>query len=229
MAFKRNRVRLKLDLTRPLDPAYDVFQKGDLPLVARGRAVRVEVALFNGTTLDPLTEITSIKLEVKALNATGFIDAASAALMSKTVSAASFNLGLTQAQWDNGGDDDAHAVFEFLDTETGLTVLSTTNRTDYGYAITAQTSAGPTTIASGKMRFIQDGGLTVSTPPAIGDPSFVRVDDFLAAMQTVVKLGVNARGASFLLVNDLGYAIQVRAEPQTTAPEMEVIKLTNPV
>jgi hypothetical protein len=219
MSFERNRIRLRLELTTPLEDSDDVFRSGP-PQMPSGRAVQFELGLFNRGVLDPLASLTSVKLEVKALTAAGIVDVASAALMSATVSAAGFDLTVTQADWDNALKE--HVVIGFTQEETGLTVDAATNWRDYKVIVTAQSTGGAVTIGTATLRVVKDGGLTVVTPPPVADPSYVRVDDYLADRQGFVKVE-NEAGVSFTLRNAEGYGVRFRI---TAGPQPEVIQET---
>ncbi len=221
MSFSRNRSRLALELTQPLTPSLDVFLATS-PKMPSGRVWQLELALFSNGTLDPLTEITSIKVEVKAMVA-GVVTVASAALMSQSIG--SFNADLTQAAWDDGAPDDCHALFTFSELETGLATGSQ-NYTDYALLISAQTSVGPVDIGTATLRVITTGSLTISTPPALDDPTYVRTDDYKADQQGVIKLR-NPDGVDITFVNNLGYAIRLYPTPGTATPKLE-IDIINP-
>ncbi len=221
MSFSRNRSRLALELTKPLNPSLDVFLATS-PKMPSGRVWQLELALFSNGTLDPLTSITSIKVEVKTITS-GVIDVGTAAVMSQTIG--SFNAALTQAAWDDGAPDDCHAVATFSELETGLATGSQ-NYTDYALIISAQTSIGPVDIGTATLRVIKTGSLTIATPPALGDPTYVRVDDYKADQQGVIKLR-NPDGVDMTFVNNLGYAIRLYPTPGSTTPKLE-IDIINP-
>lgn len=162
--------------------------------------------------------------EVKDLTASKVIDYAAAPKMLKTASAADFNVGLSKSQWDLGFD--YHVKFDFSEVETGLAVDSLNTR-DYGWVVTAQSSSGPLTLGTGLLTVVKDGGLTVLNPPAIGDPSYVRVDDYDADKKGFIKR-VNEKGVSILLFNELGHGIELRATPGSSQPELEIIKHNPP-
>ena len=221
--IRRNRIRVRLDIAKALTPAIDFFTS-DSPLMPAGRAAQFEFGVFNHTEIDTLADITSLKLEVKPLTASGVIDLVAAAVMSKTESAAGFNVGLTSAAWELGFD--YHVKFDFSEAETGLAVDGLNFR-DYGAAVTAQTSGGPITLGVFTLRAIKDGGLTVVTPPPVGDPNYVRVDDYQADKKQFAKR-VNEKGFSIILFNDLGYGVELRATPGTNQPRLDVIKHNPP-
>lgn len=211
-------------MTKALVPSLD-FYSGELPCMPSGREVQFEFGLFNNKALDPLTDITSMKLEVAPLTTDGVVNLGVAKVMSKTVAAAQFNTQLTQAQWEQGYE--FHVKFDFLNTETGLDV-DALNYRDYGAIVTAQTAAGPITVGVFTLRACKDGGLVVLAPPAVGDPSYVRTDDYVADKETFIKR-VNGKGVSIILENDLGYAIELRPTPGSAQPRLEVIVTGPPV
>jgi hypothetical protein len=220
---RRNRVRVALDIAKALVPATDFFTS-ETPLMPSGRHAQFECGLFNNAVLDALTDITSIKLEVGPLTVNGVIDLVAAKVMSKTVSAASFNMALTATQWAQGFD--YHVKFDFLDTETGLAVDSLNYR-DYGAVVTAQTTSGPITCGVFTLRAIKDGGLVVLNPPPVGDPAYVRADDYAADKEGFIKR-VNPNGTSIILTNNLGYTVELRATPDSAQPQLEIIQAGPP-
>lgn len=216
MSFLRNRIRLALAIAAPVGDGssapqlFDVIT-GATPRLTRARAVQFELALFNNGVLDPLTGLTSITLEVKPVTAAGVIDTAAAAVMSKTVSAASFNAALTQDIWDNdSGATPYHAVVTFLDTETGLTMTGhTNNELAFGIVITGVTSIGNVTLGGGVITVVHDGGTpgAASTPPVA---AYTFTDEVILAMIAAkLNAGTNAAGQGFILTSALGISMRI--------------------
>jgi len=220
MSFIRNIVRIGFELTAPLVPSLDKFTNAQ-PRMSVGREVEFQFAFLYTGALDNLASITSVKVEVKTIT-NGITDVASAPVMSHTIG--TFNAGLTQAAWDAGTDQ--HCVTDFLYTETGLSVDASTNYKDYALIVTAQTSAGPVDIGTAILRCVSTGGLTVLVPPAIGDPNYVRTDDYIADQKGVIRLK-NAASVGIILINDQGYGVNIYATPGTTTPKLE-IDIVNP-
>jgi hypothetical protein len=221
--IRNNRIRVKLDIATALVPSVDFFT-GASPLMPCGRAVQFEFGAFNHDEIDTLNAMTSIKLEVRPLTASGVVDLVAGPVMSKTVNAADFNLALTKAAWELGFE--WHVKVEFTEAETGLTV-DALNYRDYGAVVTAQTGTGPVTLGVFTLRAVKDGGLTVVTPPPVGDPNYVRADDYLADKNQFIKR-INAKGMSIILFNDVGSGIELRPTPGSNQPVLEVIKHNPP-
>lgn len=179
MARKRNRIRMKMDVRAPLVASVDVFSNNS-PLMPRARAVQFEIGIFDGPTLDDITDIQAITLEVKA-------DVISAALFTQTLAAIQLTTGLTPDQWENGQDSYCHAMFTFLEGVTGLDLGGATQK-NFILVVTALTSIGNFTVGTSVLTVVNDGGLTAANTPAAGDPAFLRVDQFNALAANFVKV-----------------------------------------
>ena len=203
--ISRNRIRLKLDTLKPLEATYD-FVSGQNARLPRARAVQFEISLFSGETLLALTGITSVTMEVKALTTAGVIDTATANVMSKTVSAASFNSTLTSNEWTNdSGATPYHAAFQFSVAETTLTMTGVINNVvGFGWVITATTASGTLCVGTGILNCVDDGGsgAGVPVPPT---PTYTYTDAQIEAMLAgKLSLGENPAGAAYMLVSPDG-------------------------
>ena len=205
MILTRNRIRLTLDTRSPLRETVDQ-SSGRRARLPRARATQFEVALFSGDTLLALTGITTMVMEVKPLDTAGVIDATKANVMSKTVSSAAFNANLTSAEWTNDSSDTPyHASFEFTAAETTLDMTSASaNTKNFGWVITAITSAGRITLGTGILVCVEEGGsgAGVPTPPT---PTYTYTDAELEAMlASKVQFGENPAGAAIILTSKSG-------------------------
>jgi len=180
MARQRNRIRLALDIRSPLTASLDVFRSAT-PAMPRARALQVEVALFDGSALDDISDLQSVTLEVKKLATDN------PALMSKTMAAGVLNPGLNLDLWNAGKDSDSHAMFTFVEGETGLDLGGTTYG-DFVLVITGLSSIGNLTLGTTTLRVVLDGGLTSANTPAAGDAAYVRVDQLNAIVANFVKV-----------------------------------------
>jgi hypothetical protein len=214
MSFAKNRIRLALELTKPLVGSVDFFT-GVSPEMPVGRAVQFELGLFNNGALDDLAQLTSVRLEVKELLSAGVIDKSKAPVMVAVVSAVDFTQ-VTQGQWEAGTGQ--HVTVAFAAADTGLTVSATTNRTDYGWVVTGSVGGEDVTLGSGTVTAVADGGLTVVESPEPGDPGYVRLDTYVADMAGTIKQ-LNAAGATITLVNEDGYGVRLSVSAGS-APEL---------
>jgi hypothetical protein len=215
MNFVRNRLRAKLDSTKPVGTVVDAFT-GDALRIPRSRALQCEFGLFNNDVLDSLADILSIKVEVKEI-VNGVVQVDAAPLMVKTVAAAQMNALLSQAEWDNGTNQ--HLKVLFTAEETAL-AAGVTNEKAYWLVVTADSSGGPISLGSGTLWIVNDGGRTSLDAPPPAEPGYVRYDDFLAAIATCIK-HINQPGVGITLVNDLGYGIRIYPTPNSQNPTLE--------
>ena len=205
MTFTRNRIRFALNTRLPLKETVDPLT-GARPRMPRARAAQVEIALFSGTTLLSLTGITSMTMEVKPVTTGGVIDTTKANVMSKTVSAASFNATLTSAEWTNDSSvTPYHVAFLFSVSETTLTMTgSVNNALNFGWVITGTTANGTETLGIGVLVCVDDGGSGAGVPE-LPEPTYTRTDEQIDAMLAgSVKIGENPAGAAIMLVSPDG-------------------------
>jgi len=216
MSIGANRIRIALEITNALNTAQLVDAISSLtPLVPRARAVQFECALFNNGKLDGLALLTSITLEIKDTNASGFIDPNGTIRVSKTIAAVNFNPTLTQDQWDN--DDGAkpyHFIVSFSEAEmTAIPAIGAAdNKKNYGMTIVGLTASGRVTLGSGLVTAIDDGGTGAGAtiPPAV---AYTMTDqEIQAGLATKLNAGDNPAG-TFLILRDgaTGKGILLRA------------------
>ena len=200
-----NRVRLALAAVKPFGssvaPAILDFFTGEAPLIPHARATQFEIAIFNGATLDGLTGLLSITLELK--NAVDGVINTGAALASRTVAAAQFNVALQKAEWE--ADQGQHALFQFTDAEMNVAGFPTSdNKKQFGLVVSGLAAAGRVDLASGLVTLQQSGatGTGMSNPPT---PSYTLSDqDILAALAGKINRGINRNAPQIVLacVND---------------------------
>src|SRR5688572_12215130 len=107
-------IRLELELTRVGDAAFPLQNlfTGRVPVMPRSRAIRWELVLLKDDELDPdAANISDITMEVKAYG-----QPETAPLISESITGASINAGLTDAQRE--GRSDQHAVINFDQGDT---------------------------------------------------------------------------------------------------------------
>jgi len=205
MTLTRNRIRLKLDTSKPLEQTYDFLSNLNCRL-PRARATQVEVALYSGATLLALTGITTMVMEVKPVTSAGVIDSSKPNSMSKTVASAAFNAGLTDSEWTNdSGATPYHCVFEFTAAETTLTMTGVVNNElKFGWVITAITPAGRITLGTGILVCVEEGGSGAGVPE-LPVPTYTYTDEEINAMIAAkVQFGENPAGAAMILVSKDG-------------------------
>ena len=171
------------------------------PLIPHARAVQFEIALFQGQVLDAATGLTSMTLEMK--NVVNNVIDTGAPVLSKTVEAAAFNGQLTQGDWDS--DQGQYALFSFTEGDTNLDMTgAVANRKTFGRVVSGLGPEGRVDCASGLVQMVKSGatGLGAGAPPV---PTYTFTDqDILAMANDKLKLGINRKGASFVLpaIND---------------------------
>ena len=229
MSIAADRVRLALEITSALDPSrlVDVFS-GLTPLVPRARAVQIEIAVFNHGQLDKLDQFTSITLEIKDVNAAGFINPSGTVRLSKTVPGASLNGALTADQWSSdSGATPYHAVFQFTEAEmTNIPVIaSLDNRQAYGLVVVGLTGSGRVSLGTGIIFAVDDGatGSGSAAPPSV---TYTLSDqELLASLATKLNAGDNPAGA-YLILRDAatGRGVLLRAvtDPGASAPRLDI-------
>jgi len=203
-SFLGNRIRLGLELTRPLDATAIVNKfTGATPRVPHFRAVQFELGLFNNTVLvQSLSDIQSLTLEIK--DVTNGVMSLAAPLLSKTIAFAEFNTLLSSDSWsrDVGSPSSYHVAFRFLDTEIGaldMTNNVTDNEKAFGMVVTGVTSHGRITCGSGLITLVSDGG-TGSAGTLAPVPTYTLSDqEIFALLNNKVNAGVNAAGRGFVL------------------------------
>lgn len=228
-SFKRNRIRLPLDGIAPFaQPSITDPNKGETAVFPHGRNINVEVAVFNNGVLDDLSSITSLTLDIKNL-VSGVIDPTGAALLTKTVNAAAFNLQLKQDNWDTDTDVNGssyHAAFALTSAETGGLDMSTAvaNVKGFGLVISATTTIGIVVLLSGIIQFRQDGaGAAVGVPP-VAQYTFSD-QQLLAMLAAKLNAGENDNGVSFTLRGAAGKGLLLWVDDSTGAPILKTTAL----
>jgi hypothetical protein len=167
----RRRIRLFCD-RRKNDRIKDLITSAT-PYVPVGNDVQFEVAFGdNGVLLDAgtLASLASSTLDVK--DKTSITTLRGAPIMTQTVGPAEINTGLTQEQWEAGGENDCHCKFIFTKEETNIAVTKVD--TDYHLAIGVISSGVPSqaaTFAETILTLHEDGTGAAGAPP-VNDPLY---------------------------------------------------------
>lgn len=232
MNIAANRIRFALDITRALDIQALVDPFSSLtPLMPRARASQFEVALFNNDQLDTLAQFTSLTLEVKDINASGYINPAGTIRLSKVINSGDFNALLTRPEWDNdSGNTPWHVRFQFTEAEmTALPAIAAAdNRQSYGIVITGMTASGRVTLGSGLIIAVDDGGTGAgaAVQPSV---SYTFSDqEIQAGLATKVNLGENPAGTSIILrdgATGLGIVLRAIVDPGASAARLDVAQI----
>jgi len=223
-SFNRNRIRLAADGANPFADLLDQVT-GATPVLPHGRNINVEVAVFNNAVLDTLASVSSLTLDIKDLTAGGVIEPTAAALLTRTVSSASFNLQLKQDNWDNDVDVNGssfHAAFALTSAETGGLSMSgqVNNVKSFGLVLSATTSVGIVVLLSGVIQFRYDGaGATSGSPP----PAAYTFNDqqLLAMLASKLNAGENDNGVSFTLRGAAGKGILLWVDDSSGTPVLK--------
>jgi len=223
-AFTRNRIRLACDGAKPFADLLDQAT-GATPVFPHGRNINVEVALFNNGLLDALASVTSLTLDIKALTAAGVIEPTAAALLTKTVSSASFNLQLKQDNWNNDVDVNGssfHAAFALTSAETGgLDMTGQVNNVkSVGLVISATTSIGIVVLLSGVIQFRYDGAGATSGSPPVAAYTFSD-QQLLAMLAAKLNAGENDAGVSYVLRGAAGKGLLLWVDDSTGTPVLK--------
>jgi len=222
--FQRNRIRLAADGARPFADLLDQLT-GATPVFPHGRNINVEVAVFNNATLDSLSNVTSLTLDIKDLTAAGVIEPAAAALLTRTISSASFNLQLKQDNWDNDVDVNGssyHAAFGLTSAETGGLSMSgqVNNVKGFGLVLSATTSVGIVVLLSGVIQFRYDGAGATSGSPPLAAYTFTD-QQLLAMLAAKLNAGENDNGVSFTLRGAAGKGLLLWVDDSTGTPVLK--------
>jgi hypothetical protein len=160
--------------TSSTDPMVDVIT-GNQPDIWRGTSLRVEFGIFKGGNATklalPITNYTSIMLEVKALSASGGAPAPSAAaLMQKIVALAALDGTMDEDSFDDGTKQ--HGIFEFSNVETNLD-LGEADKKVFWLVISAVGNTGTyRTLGCTKLTVLEDATAPGGAAPPIGDPDY---------------------------------------------------------
>jgi len=223
-SFQRNRIRLAADGAKPFADLVDQIT-GATPIFPHGRNINVEVAIFNNATLDGLASVSSLTLDIKDLTTAGVIEPTAAALLTKTVSSASFNLQLKQDNWDNDVDVNGssyHAAFALTSAETGGLSMSgqINNVKGFGLVLSATTSIGIVVLLSGVIQFRYDGAGATSGSPPLAAYTF-NDQQLLAMLAAKLNAGENDNGVSFTLRGAAGKGLLLWVDDSTGTPVLK--------
>ena len=223
-SFNRNRIRLAADGAKPFADLLDQFT-GATPILPHGRNINVEVAVFNNAALDTLDSVSSLTLDIKDLTAGGVIEPTAAALLTKAVSSASFNLQLKQDNWDNDVDVNGssyHAAFALTSAETGGLSMSgqVNNVKSFGLVVSATTSIGIVVLLSGVIQFRYDGAGATSGSPPVAAYNFSD-QQLLAMLAAKLNAGENDNGVSFTLRGAAGKGILLWVDDSSGTPVLK--------
>jgi hypothetical protein len=223
-SFQRNRIRLAADGAKPFADLLDQIT-GATPILPHGRNINVEVAVFNNALLDTLASVTSLTLDIKDLTAAGVIEPTAGALLTKTVSSASFNLQLKQDNWDNDVDVNGssfHAAFALSSAETGGLSMSgqVNNVKSFGLVLSATTSIGIVVLLSGVIQFRYDGAGATSGSPPLAAYTF-NDQQLLAMLAAKLNAGENDNGVSFTLRGAGGKGLLLWVDDSTGTPVLK--------
>ena len=206
-------IRLFCDLAAPAS-LFDLI-RAQSPSFYRGDDIEIDIGIGqNGSLLEPTIAssgaggIASVTCQIfESENDTG------APLMSGTVSAASMNLGLTQANWNAGGNGNSHAQIIFPNSQTAIS-LGGAASVNYWLRITAQTTdttAKTITLLDGPIT-VKDGPVSTLSAPTLGgarfftvggQPVFQILDPSTGLYHTLSCY--NDDGVMTLQVSDMGY------------------------
>ncbi len=211
-------IRLPLNLKRPVGASTGDFSPlidqstGNTPRLVHGRAHGFEIALFNGdpsdtnTILDDTSGFSGVTFEIKTVTA-GVIDAAIAAVFSKTVPASEFNANLKRPEWDNdtpnpGSPNTYHLVCTALDTQIGALDMTNAvaNELDFALCITGvNPTYGRVPLGRALIKVVKDGATGAGSGVAPLASYTLTNDEIYALARGCIQAGENPNGASFSL------------------------------
>jgi len=202
------------------------------PRIPWARALQVEVAIYNNGVIDNLSGITSMTFEIK--NATGgIIDTAGAAVLSQTISSASFLNTLTEDQWLNDNPQPSyHAVFPFLDTEiAGISMSgSVGNEKGFGLVVSAVGAYGRFTLTQDIVQLVNDGATGAGSGVAPLASYTYSDQQILALFNAKLNAGENPDGVGYALFDKngsgAGLLLYVEVPAGETEPVLRTVKVT---
>jgi hypothetical protein len=228
------RLRLALNRARPFRSGgpqefSDIFT-GERPVIAFGRALQIEVGLFNGGVggVDGVLDysgLTSITAQLRvAVN--NVIDIAGGDVFNRSTGAF-FALG--QDEWDNdSGNPSYHAVIRFTAAEMGALAglaFGSDNTAPAGLVFSGTTPQGLVPLGAGLVRVFKDGG----TGPGSGVApvaAYTFTDEQLQAMlSSKLNAGENDRGISFTLRGANGKGINLWVDDSIDPPILRQTQL----
>jgi len=173
MSNTYNRIRIACDMANPYKPLINLTTRLQ-PEIPRGRAVRIDVAVYDFNTFQPsIPQITGMTLEIKATTRTG------APIISKTISSFS---DIALGQWTDGSAQ--HGTFQLSASDTNAIDMASALSKELWFVITATTATAPITLAAGTVNAVEDGGVISGNTPTAGDPTYLTADQTLAIIQS---------------------------------------------
>ena len=174
MSNSQNRIRLKCDLADQYAKPKNLLTLRT-PVFPVSKACRVDIGIFdNGIFQSSVAQFDSVTFELMA-----YATRTGARLVSKTVSAASFNV-VSENEWDDIGSQ--HATFEMTSIEMSVFTVANFEQALW-LAITALAGAEPVTLLAGAATAIEDGGVySGASAPAAGDPAYLTGAQTIAAI-----------------------------------------------
>jgi hypothetical protein len=221
--FGRNRIRLALELTKPLAQNAIIDKwSNERARIPHGRAVQFEIGLFDNGVLAVLTSLTALTLEIKS--ATNDVIDTDAPKLSRTVNSAAFNNGLQADQWENDqGSPSYHAVFEFLDTEIAALDMAgaVNNEKTFGLVITGLTANGRVSCGTGLITLAKDGGTGAGSGVAPLPAYTYSNQEIDAKVAAKLEAGENDDGVGYTLFDKNGSGKGIRFWVEVAAGETE--------
>ena len=159
MAASAQRLRYQIDRSKSGGSIAD-FVAGQQIFFWNGNDIQIELGIFNAATLDDISWIASITVEVKESE----VDLGSP-LMSKTVLAVDLNPTLTEDQWIAGADQ--HGIVYFTHGETLLDLLGGASKS-FWIVISAKSNDTPyklVTLGGGYIAVIEDATPATTVGP----------------------------------------------------------------
>jgi hypothetical protein len=216
MSLLHQRIRLPLEITKPLDvDALFEQRTGNRVRIGYNRALRFEVAVVSGGSItQEVSDLSSMTLIVKPLTAAGVIDTTHLSLLEQTV--ATINTSLTESQWTNdSGPTPYHALFTFTDAETAVdTTGIANNELTLGIVFTGLTTQGRVTLASGLVTLVNDGAVVTGGTPLT--PTRTMTDqEIMALLASKVGFTGNPNGSIIELPSADGKKVLVFARDES--------------
>lgn len=182
MSIERQKLRLKIETSRK-DLFSDDITK-EAPRIWRGTAVQFEVGIFYLDVLQPLSNVTSLTLEVKPF-ATRTVDP----VMQSIVGSGDFTNGFTKAQWDAGIAQ--HCTFVFDDDETAPVFTGVDGK--FWLVVSGVLDDGNKVTLGATCLTISEDGTGADVSPPIGDPTYLTAAQIAAGYVPIWGDGSNFR------------------------------------
>ncbi len=204
--LSRRRIRLAADAAR-LDAPCDALTNFT-PAFYRGNDLQVEFALFSGSTLLDVSNITSVTLEIKNSDELHTPPEPSAeVLMTKTLTAANLNTALAAADWNAGTAQ--HGAFTFTAAQANI---AAGHKWLVLWALTSDDPGRVITVAAGPVSVLEDGASgSISEPPETGDLYYTSTQSDARYLQGAQNLSELASASASRLNLGLGSAAVLNA------------------